>query len=144
LLSPPVDTVEEVENENVDKEKLAELEGKGSYDIDISFDWINDTRKHYSNNAFTNIDIFSNVDAVNLNKLKSLKHSVTKIFAIYTSNQEAKKADFDIAKEAGLVNRLIRTVNNILYNENRLPYFFVAVLITFDNYNSLAIRTLEG
>ncbi|CAG8576779.1 767_t:CDS:2 [Racocetra persica] len=55
------------------------------------------------------------------------EHSVAKVFAKHTSNQEAKKADFDIAKSLEAQFLLAK-----------------AVFIAFDNYNSSAIKTLEG
>ncbi|CAG8775040.1 5685_t:CDS:2, partial [Racocetra fulgida] len=49
-------------------------------------------------NAMFILSKWSKVDAVNLNKLKSLKNPVVKVLAKHTGDQEAKKADSDIAK----------------------------------------------
>ncbi|CAG8742358.1 11777_t:CDS:1, partial [Racocetra fulgida] len=40
----------------------------------------------------------SEVNAVNLNKLEFLKNAVVKVLAKHIGNQEAKKANFNIAK----------------------------------------------
>ncbi|CAG8519411.1 5661_t:CDS:2 [Racocetra fulgida] len=48
---------------------------------------------------------WSEVDAVNLNKLESLKNPVVKVLAKHTGDQEAKKADSNIVK--GLETQLL-------------------------------------
>ncbi|CAG8518668.1 6537_t:CDS:2, partial [Racocetra fulgida] len=108
-------------------------------------------------NAMFILPKWSEVDTINLNKLEFLKNPVVKVLAKYTSDQEAKKADSDVAKgleaqlllaknartEARLVNGSIGTIYDILYNENGPPFLLVAVFIAFDNYNGPAIRILE-
>ncbi|CAG8560918.1 12248_t:CDS:1, partial [Racocetra fulgida] len=49
-------------------------------------------------NAMFILPKWSEVDAINLNKLEFLKNPVIKVLAKHTDDQEAKKADSDIAK----------------------------------------------
>ncbi|CAG8823426.1 12893_t:CDS:2, partial [Racocetra fulgida] len=77
-------------------------------------------------NAMFILPKWSEVDAVDLNKLESLKNPIVKVLAKYTGDQEAKKANSDVAKKAGLVNGSIETIYDILYNENGPPFLPVA------------------
>ncbi|CAG8846512.1 34800_t:CDS:1, partial [Racocetra persica] len=58
-------------------------------------------------NAMFILPKWSEVDAVNLNKLEFLKNPVVKVLAKHTGDQKAKKADSDIAK--GLETQLLLT-----------------------------------
>ncbi|CAG8476436.1 19296_t:CDS:2 [Racocetra persica] len=85
---------------------------------------------------------WSDVDRINLNKLMSLNYPVAKILAVHTGGPEAKRVDSDVVMglEAQL---LLAKVQDILYNEHRLLYFLVAVLISFKRYNGSTITIIE-
>ncbi|CAG8479437.1 1429_t:CDS:2, partial [Racocetra fulgida] len=95
------------------------------------------------------------------------KGPIARIHAVHTGGKEASKADSDVTKglesqillakgahvmlrtnlcvEAGLVNGVIGTVHDILFEENRGPPFLpIAVFIEFSAYNGPAIVSTEG
>ncbi len=98
--------------------------------------------------------------------LQLLNQLVAKIYAIYTNGHEAKRANLDIAKgfeaelllakrlhimlmanlqtEAGLVNEIMRIIEDILFEKQELLSLLVAVFIKFDIYERTIITTLEG
>ena len=123
-------------------------------------------RNRFSNAMFI-LTNWTEVNAVNLERLRSLNVPVAKIKAIHTGSSEAKKADSDTANgleaelllargtrvmltvnlqtEAGLVNGSMGTVQDILFEEDQgPPYLPIAVLISFDNYKGHTICSLEG
>ncbi|CAG8646580.1 2743_t:CDS:2, partial [Racocetra persica] len=141
--------IENIDNTSENEEIIIAIFSELGSHVDI---FIHQTRTKRDENRIINTVNYqtlnknqqkSEVDAVNLNKLESLKNPVVKVLAKHTSDQEAKKADSDIAKEAGLVNGSIGTIYDILYNKNGLYFLPVAVFIAFNNYNGPAIRTLE-
>lgn len=110
---------------------------------------------------------WSDVDIVNIDKLKSLNCPVAKVLATHPSGgREAKIADSDMAKgleaqlllargarvmltanlwtEGGLVNGAMGTVKDILFEDNGPPYLPTAVFIEFENYKGPAITALDG
>jgi ATP-dependent DNA helicase PIF1 len=107
------------------------------------------------------------VGKINLDKLKSLNQPVTKIHVVHTGGSEASKADYKTAKgleaelllcrnarvmltaniwvAAGLVNRAIGTIMDILFKEKpentSLPS---VVLVSFDKYHGPTLMNLDG
>ncbi|CAG8693793.1 19015_t:CDS:2 [Cetraspora pellucida] len=109
----------------------------------------------------------SEVNEININKLRLLNNPITRIHAVHTGGIEAFKADLDVAKglksqillargarvmlranlcvELGLVNGAIGTVHNILFEKDQgLPSLPVAVFVEFDDYNGSAFVSTAG
>ncbi len=128
---------------------------------------INRTESKRFSDAIFILTKWSDVNAINIDQLRSLNAPVAKILAVHTGGNEAKKADSDIAHgleaklvlargarimlttnlwtEAGLVNSAMGTVQDILFGEDQgPPSLSVAVFISFDNYEGPTITNLEG
>jgi len=109
----------------------------------------------------------SDIEEFNINKLRSLNFPIARINTIHTEGSEAHKADSDVAKglesylllsrglrimlksnlwtEASLVNGLMGTVQEIIYEENQIPPSLpIAVIVEFDNYSDPTILTADG
>ncbi|CAG8789524.1 70_t:CDS:2, partial [Racocetra fulgida] len=65
----------------------------------------NRTERNQFSEAMFILPKWSDIDAINIDKLGSLNCPIAKILAVYTGDQEAKKADFDVAK--GLESQLL-------------------------------------
>jgi ATP-dependent DNA helicase PIF1 len=123
-------------------------------------------RNEFSNALFL-LTKWSEVNAVNIDRLRSLDVPVAKIQAIHTGGIEAKNANSDTAHgleacillargarvmltanlqtEIGLVNGSMGTVRDIIFSEDQGPPCLpIAVLISFDNYKGPTISSLEG
>ncbi len=109
---------------------------------------------------------WTDVDFVNINKLRSLNCPVAKIRAVHEGGLEAKRAESDMAKgleaelllakgawimlmanlwmRAGLVNGSMGTIREIIFEEDGPPYLPRAVLISFDHYQGPTITALDG
>jgi ATP-dependent DNA helicase PIF1 len=109
---------------------------------------------------------WDDVDAVNMEKLRSLNCPIAKIKAVHTGGSEAKNADSDTAKglesqlllakgacimltanlwtKFGLVNGSIGYVQDIIFEKEGPPYLPSVIFIKFDNYQGPTIRTLDG
>ena len=97
--------------------------------------------------------------------LKSLNQPVAKIIMIHTGRRDAKKADFDMAKDLKvqlllakdsrvilivnlwikkrLVNGSMEIVKDIIYKEHGPPSLPIAIFIKFKTYNRPTITSLE-
>ncbi|GES80911.1 ATP-dependent DNA helicase Pif1-like [Rhizophagus clarus] len=123
-------------------------------------------RNEFSNALFI-LTKWSEVNAVNIDRLRSLNAPVAKIQAMHTGGNEAKKANSDTAHgleayillargarvmlmanlqtDIGLVNGSMGTVQDIIFNEDQGPPCLpIAVLISFDNYKGPTITSLKG
>ncbi|CAG8677365.1 9506_t:CDS:2, partial [Racocetra fulgida] len=109
---------------------------------------------------------WSDVDVVNIDKLRALNVPVAKIIATHTGDNDAKRADSDTAHglesklllargarvmptaniwtESGLVNGSLGTVQDILFEDHGPPCLPVAVFVTFDRYKRPTITNVEG
>ncbi|EXX53022.1 ATP-dependent DNA helicase PIF1-like [Rhizophagus irregularis DAOM 181602=DAOM 197198] len=103
---------------------------------------------------------------VNIEMLRRLNRPIAKISAVYSGGRTAKRAKSDVAKgleaeillakgcrvmltsnvwiEAGLVNRSMGVVEDILFQEEGPPALPTAVFIKFDKYDRPTITSLEG
>lgn len=109
----------------------------------------------------------SEVEEININKLRSLNNPIARIRAVHSGGTDASKADSDIAKglesqillakgarvmlranlcvKVGLVNGAIGVVHDILFEKDQGPPSLpVAVFVEFDNYSGPAIISTEG
>ena len=128
---------------------------------------LNKTEVDRFNNATYILTRWTEVNAINIEQLRSLNVPVAKINAIHTGGKEAKKADSDVAHgleaqllvarggrvmltanlwtEAGLVNGSLGTVQDLLFEEDQGPPSLpIVVLISFDDYKGPTIDSLEG
>jgi len=109
---------------------------------------------------------WSDVDRVNIEKLRSLNRPVANILAEHTGRKDAKNADSDVAKgleaqlllakgsrvmltanlwtKAGLVNGSMGTVQDILFERQGPSSLPTAVFIKFDHYEGPTITSLDG
>ncbi|GBC05303.1 hypothetical protein RclHR1_06170007 [Rhizophagus clarus] len=123
-------------------------------------------RNEFSNALFL-LTKWSEVNAVNIDQLRSLDVPIAKIQAIHTGGNEAKKVDSDTAHrlkacillardarvilmanlqtEIGLVNGMMGIVQEIIFSEDQGPPCLpIAGLVSFDNYKRPTITSLEG
>jgi ATP-dependent DNA helicase PIF1 len=110
---------------------------------------------------------WSEVNAINTEKLRHSNVPVAKIKAVYTGGTEAKRADSDMAHGLetqlllargsrimltsniwtgrGLVNGAMGTVQDLVFEEGQGPPSLpVAVMVFFDDYKGPTINSLEG
>jgi ATP-dependent exoDNAse (exonuclease V) alpha subunit len=123
-------------------------------------------RKKFSDALFI-LTRWSEVNAINIDRLRSLDVPVAKIQAIHTGGKDAKNANTDTAHglesyillargtrimltanlqiETGLINGSMGTVQDIIFQDDQGPPSLpIAVLISFDNYKGTTIASLEG
>ncbi|CAG8668017.1 15339_t:CDS:2 [Cetraspora pellucida] len=92
---------------------------------------------------------WSDVNIVNIDKLRSLNIPVAKLLAIHTGSTDAKSADADTAHaniwtNAGLVNSSLGTIQDILFEDYGPSSLPVAVFVAFDSYKGPTITNIEG
>ncbi|GBC48412.2 ATP-dependent DNA helicase PIF1 [Rhizophagus irregularis DAOM 181602=DAOM 197198] len=103
---------------------------------------------------------------VNIEMLRRLNRPIAKICAVHSGGRTAKRAKSDVAKgleaeillakgcrvmltsniwtEAGLVNRSMGVVEDILFKDQGPPALPTAVFIKFERYDGPTITSLEG